>query len=186
MRRLILSMHVSLDGFTAGPNGEMDWIKLDPALFDFVGKLTDTADAALFGRITYEMMQSYWPTAADKPNATRHDKEHAAWYKKVHKYVLSRTLDGSDLNNTTIISDNLVTNIQKLKQQQGKNIMIFGSPSASHALTAQCLIDDYWLFVNPILLGRGIPVFKNITERINLKLLESKTFSDVIGLHYSK
>ena len=70
-------MHTSLDAFVAGPNGEMDWIKLDAALFDFVGEMTDKADTAIYGRVTYELMENYWPTAADKPGATKHDEIHA-------------------------------------------------------------------------------------------------------------
>ena len=92
MRKLILSLHTSLDGFVAGSNGEMDWIKLDDEIFDLVGKFTVEADTALYGRKTYQMMESYWPTAADKPDATKHDIEHSQWYNKVNTVILSRTL----------------------------------------------------------------------------------------------
>ena len=185
MRNLIFFMHTSLDGFVAGPNGEMNWITLDEALFDFVGTMTDKADAALYGRVTYEMMQAYWPKAGEKPNASKHDKEHSAWYNKVSKIVLSKTLSEKKLNNTTVISDNLAENINKIKNQPGKNILIFGSPRASHSLLSLGLIDEFWLFVNPILLGKGMPLFKNVTERTKLKFIESKTFAcGVIALHY--
>lgn len=180
-------MHTSLDGFVAGLNGEMNWIKFDDELFDFVGSMTDKADTALYGRVTYEMMQSYWPTAAEQPNASKHDKEHSAWYNKVSKIVLSKTMNEKGLDNTTIISDRLADNINKIKNQDGKNILIFGSPRASHSLLAQGLIDEFWLFVNPVLLGQGIPLFKNVVETTQLKLIESKTFScGVIALHYEK
>ncbi|HXU27919.1 MAG TPA: dihydrofolate reductase family protein [Bacteroidia bacterium] len=185
MRNLIFFMHTSLDGFVAGPNGEMNWITLDEALFDFVGTMTDKADAALYGRVTYEMMQAYWPKAGEKPNASKHDKEHSAWYNKVSKIVLSKTLSEKGLNNTTVISDHLAENINKIKKQDGKNILIFGSPRASHSLLSAGLIDEFWLFVNPILLGKGMPLFKDITETTKLKLIESKTFAcGVIALHY--
>jgi dihydrofolate reductase len=92
MRKLIFSMHTLLDGFVAGPNGAMRWINVNDEIFDFVGAITDKADAALYGRVTYEMMQGYWPTAGDDPNASKHDKEHSAWYNKVSKIVLSRTM----------------------------------------------------------------------------------------------
>src|SRR6478736_8267018 len=108
MRNLIFFMHTSLDGFVAGLNGEMDWINLDDAMFDFVATMTDQADTALYGRVTYEMMQSYWPTAGDQPNASKHDKEHSAWYKKVPKVVLSTTMSKEGLDNTTVISEKLV------------------------------------------------------------------------------
>lgn len=180
-------MHASLDGFVGGPKGEMNWITVDDEIFDFVGNMTAQADTALYGRVTYEMMEAYWPTAADQPNATKHDKEHSVWYAKVAKVVLSTTLDGTGLQNTQVISDNLIENITRLKQQPGKNILIFGSPRASHSLLQLGLIDEYWIFVNPVLIGQGIPLFKNVTYTIRLKLLEGKTFaSGVVALHYRK
>ncbi|HSZ71657.1 MAG TPA: dihydrofolate reductase family protein [Cytophagaceae bacterium] len=185
MRKLIFFMHTSLDGFVAGLNGEMDWIRLDEELFDFVGTMTDKADTALYGRVTYEMMQSYWPTAGDGPNASKHDKEHSAWYNKVSKIVLSKTLSEKGLHNTTVISDHLADRINKIKNEEGENILIFGSPRASHSLLSLGLIDEFWLFVNPILLGHGMPLFKDVMERTPLKLIETKTFPcGVIALHY--
>ena len=187
MRNLIFFMHTSLDGFVAGLNGEMDWINLDDAMFDFVATMTDQADTALYGRVTYEMMQSYWPTAGEQLNATKHDIEHSTWYNKVSKIVLSKTIHETGLHNTKVISDQLSYNINKLKQQEGKNILIFGSPGASRSLLNQGLIDEFWLFVNPIILGQGKPLFKNITGTTKLKLAEPKTFAcGVIALHYEK
>jgi len=178
-------MHTSLDGFVAGLNGEMGWIKVDDAIFDFVGTMTDQADTALYGRVTYQMMQSYWPTAGEQPNASKHDKEHSAWYNTVSKIVLSKTISEKGLDNTIVISDQLADNINKIKKQDGKNILIFGSPAASHSLMSHGLIDEFWLFVNPVLLGQGIPLFKNVTETTKLELKETKTFScGVIALHY--
>ena len=178
-------MHTSLDGFVAGPNGEMNWISIDEEMFDFVATMTDKADTALYGRVTYEMMQSYWPNAGKQANASKHDKEHSAWYNKVSKVVLSKTLSGKELENTTVISDHLAENINKIKDQAGKNVLIFGSPRASHSLLSLGLIDEFWLFVNPVLLGEGMPLFKGISEMTNLNLLETKRFScGVIALHY--
>src|SRR6476620_576455 len=162
MRKIISFMHVSLDGFVAGPNGEMDWIKVDEELFDYVGKRIGEGDTSLYGRITYELMESYWPTAADQPNASQHDIQHSKWYAQVHKVVLSRTLDEEALENTTVISDNLTDRINEIKQQPGKDILLFGSPTATHSLLQQDLIDGFWLFLNPIILGRGIPLFEGI------------------------
>ena len=180
-------MHTSLDGFVAGPKGEMNWIKVDEEMFDFVATMTDTADTALYGRVTYEMMQSYWPKAGEQPNASKHDKEHSAWYNKVSKVVLSRTISEKGLDNTTVISGQLADNINKIKKQDGKNILIFGSPGASRSLLNEGLIDEFWLFVNPIILGQGIPLFKGITGMTKLKLVESKNFDcGVIALHYAK
>lgn len=178
-------MHVSLDGFVAGPGGEMDWIKLDDEMFDLVGGFTNDADTALYGRVTWEMMDNYWPTAADKPNATKHDIEHSQWYNKVDKLVLSKTMRGKKTDKIKFISDNVFSEINSFKQAPGKNVMIFGSPTAAHSLMEYNLIDEYWLFINPILLGQGIPLFANIKTRINLKPLETKVFHcGVTALHY--
>ena len=127
-------MHISLDGFVAGPNGEMNWIRADEEIFDHVGKRISKGDTALYGRVTYQLMESYWPTAANKPNASKHDMEHSAWYKQVHKLVLSKTLKDVALPNTTIIRDNLSDSINKIKQQGDKDILLFGSPTATHSL----------------------------------------------------
>ena len=185
MRKIVLFMHTSLDGFVAGPNGEMDWINVDAEIFDYAGQRTNEADTALYGRVTYQMMESYWPTAADQPGATKHDIEHSHWYNKVVKVILSRTMKGATPANTIIIADNVTHEINKLKPVSGKDILIFGSPTASHTLMAENLIDDYWLFINPVLLGQGIPLFKDIKNRAALKLVESHPFSvGVVCLHY--
>lgn len=187
MRKIVQFMHVSLDGFVAGPNGEMGWIKVDNEIFDFAAKRTNESDLALYGRNTYDMMEAYWPTAADKPNPTKHDIEHSAWYMQVDKVVLSRTLKGKVINKVKIISDNVASEILNLKQGNGKEIIIFGSPSASHSLMRENLVDEFWLFVNPILLGEGVPMFKDIQEKTKLKLLATHVFpSGVICLHYEK
>ena len=97
MRKLVLFMHTSLDGFVASIKGEMNWMHIDEELFDYAGNRTNESDLALYGRKTFEMMEGYWPTAASKPNASRHDIEHSTWYNQVQKIVLSKTLDGSKL-----------------------------------------------------------------------------------------
>jgi dihydrofolate reductase len=187
MRKLVVFMHVTLDGFVAGPKGEMDWINVDDDIFEYAGKQTDLADTALYGKNTFLMMNGYWPTASKQPNASKHDIQHSNWYNQVKKVVLSKTLKEKDYPGIRIVRDNLETEINKLKQETGKNILIFGSPAAVHSLMSSNLIDDYWLFVNPILLGNGIPMFKYINERINVKLSESNIFSPgVVCLHYEK
>jgi len=178
-------MHTSLDGFVAGPNGEMNWIHVDEQLFDYAGRETDNADIALYGRVTYQMMESYWPTAGDQPNASKHDIEHSRWYNDVTKVVLSTSMKGEKLNKTIIISDDIANEIQKLKKGEGKNILMFGSPTAAQSLMRYNLIDDYWLFINPIVLGEGIPLFNGTKHQ--LKLLSAQSFSSgVVGLHYEK
>jgi dihydrofolate reductase len=177
MRKLISFMHISLDGFVAGPNGEMDWIKVDEEIFDFVGARISEGETALYGRKTFEMMEGYWPTAADQPDASKHDIEHSRWYKKVHKIVLSRTLSNEGLTNTQIISDNLEEKIKAAKQEKGKEILLFGSPTATHSLIERDLIDGYWLFLNPVLLGKGIPLFTGIKNKTELDLISTRRFA---------
>jgi dihydrofolate reductase len=188
MRKIISFMHISLDGFVAGPNGEMNWIKVDEEIFDHVHKRISETDTALYGRVTYQMMENYWPAAGDEPGASKHDIEHSKWYKKVHKVVLSKTIKDTRLTNTTIISDNLPDRINQIKQSPGgggKEIALFGSPTATHALIQLNLIDGYWLFVNPIILGRGIPLFADVKDQIKLKLLGTRQFtSGVTELDY--
>ncbi|HLP21272.1 MAG TPA: dihydrofolate reductase family protein [Chitinophagales bacterium] len=184
MRKLVQHMHVSLDGFVTDQSGGMGWIHVDDEIFDFVGSITKEADTGLYGRVTFGMMEGYWPTAADNPNASKHDLEHAQWYKAASKVVLSRTLQ-SALDKTQIVSDNLAEQIEKLKGEPGKNIIIFGSPGAAHSLMQANLVDEYWLFVNPVLIGGGKPLFANIQQKTNLRLIETKTFaSGVVAMHY--
>lgn len=187
MRKLILSNHVSLDGFVAGPKGEMDWIYVDDELFEYAAVLTNEADTALYGRVTFQMMDAYWPTAGDKLNASKHDLEHSSWYKSVAKYVASSTLTSGKTNNTHFLSGNIPEKITELKQRPGKNILIFGSPSLAHTLMQHNLIDEYWFFVNPVLVGNGIPLYKNNKTKVALTLKEiNKLACGVIALHYLK
>jgi len=187
MRNLIFFMHTSLGGRLTVKKRKMDWIKVDEEMFDFVATMTEQADTALYGRVTYEMMQSYWPKAGEQPNASKHDIEHSTWYNRVSKVVLSRTMKETGLQNTTVINDQLSEKINSIKHRGDKNILIFGSPRASQSLLNQGLIDEFWLFVNPIILGQGMPLFKNITGTTKLKFVESKTFTcGVIALHYAK
>lgn len=189
MRKLISFMHISLDGFVAGPNGEMDWIKMDDELFQHVEKRISKGDTALYGRTTYQMMESYWPGAADQPGATRHDIAHAKWYKNVRKIVLSGSLSAAGLPNTVVISGKLSDKIGALKNAQGgseEDILIFGSPRATHALMQEGLVDGFWLFVNPVLLGQGISLFKNVKGKIALKLNTANAFGNgVTELNYT-
>lgn len=178
-------MHISLDGFVAGPNGEMGWIKIDEEIFDYVGKRISESDTALYGRTTYQLMENYWPSAGNRPAATTHDIEHSKWYNGVHKIVLSKTMKDPGLTNTKIISESLSDRINIIKQQAGKDILVFGSPTATHSLIQLNLIDGYWLFVNPIILGQGIPLFVDIKNKTKLKLLTTRQFTcGVTELNY--
>lgn len=178
MRKVVQFMHVSLDGFAAGPNGEMDWILIDDLMFDFVNERTKQSDAAIYGRKTWEMMDGYWPTAGDKPNASKHDREHSAWYNKIDKYVLSRTIKPDPSKKVKVIGSDLAREMADIKNGKGREILIFGSPSTGHALARLGLVDEYWLFVNPVLIGKGIPMFDGQKEITKLKLTKTHTFNN--------
>lgn len=185
MRKVISFVHVSLDGFVAAPKGEMSWITINEEIFDYVGELLAPIDTALYGRVTFEMMENYWPTAADAPDASKHDREHSRWYKNAKKIVLSESLRGKSFANTTIISGGVADEIKKAKQANGSDILIFGSPRATHSLMKEDLVDGYWMFLNPVVLGSGIPLFANIQGKTQLNLVESKKLScGVIALQF--
>ena len=186
MRKIISFMHISLDGFVAGPNGEMNWITVNEEIFDFIGKRIGETDTALYGRVTYQMMEGYWPTAGDEPDASRHDIQHSNWYKNTNKVVLSKTMKDASLPKTKIISENLSKEINEIKEKGDNEILVFGSPTATHSLIQHNLIDGYWLFVNPIILGQGIPLFTGIKDKIKLNLLNTRQFaSGVTELNYT-
>lgn len=185
MGKIVLFMHSSLDGFAAGSKGEMNWIHVDQEIFDYIAQRIAATHTALYGRTTFEMMESYWPTAANQPDASKHDIEHAAWYKAAHKIVLSNTLDQTKFANTTVIGSNYPTELRKIKQETSGEILLFGSPSTAHELLKENLIDECWLFINPVLLGQGIPVFKDIKANQALQLIKTKVFdSGVVCLHH--
>jgi dihydrofolate reductase len=188
-RQVILLEHVSLDGFLAGPNGEMDWIHLDEELFDAVNSITSTADTALFGRITYSMMEGYWPHAADQPGASRHDVEHSRWLNGATKLVFSNTLESAPWGpsgTATLVRDDPASAVRRLKQQPGADMLLVGSASLARTLIAHGLIDDYWLNLNPVILGGGTPLFPSRPTPLDLTLVASRTFSSgVLSLHYT-
>lgn len=185
MRNLVYFKHISLDGFVSRLNGELDWIKLDDSdlTYDFITTKTLKFSTALYGRVIYEMMQSYWLTAGEQPNASKNTNQLSTWYKKVSKIVLSKTINENGLDNTIVISNRLADKLNEIKQD-GSDILTFVGPEASHLLLKEGLIDEFLLFIHPVMLGQGIPLFKNVTDT-KLKLLETKTFpSGVIAVHY--
>ena len=189
MGKIVLFMHSSLDGFAAGAKREMNWIHVDQEIFDYVEERIAKTNTALYGRATFQMMENYWPTAADKPNASRHDIEHSKWYGDVHKIVLSTSMSDRVLANTTIISDHQSEKLNEIKRSTtngDEDILLFGSPTATHSLMQRNLIDGYWLFVNPVILGRGVPLFAAIKDKVGLKLLNTRRFtSGVTELNYT-
>lgn len=187
VRKIISLMHVSLDGFAAGLHGELEWAAVDEEMYQDVTDLLRTVDTALYGRMTYHMMEGYWPTVPSDPASTALERQHAHWVEHVQKIVFSRTLETAEWNNTRVIKENIAEEVVKLKQAPGMNLMIFGSPSITHTLMHLGLIDEYRITVNPVILGSGIPLFTGIKEQVALKLLAARTFrSGVVGLHYRK
>jgi dihydrofolate reductase len=186
MRKLVAFMHISLDGYTAPPNGEFDWMTYTEELAVDAGKLSNGASAAMYGRNTYQGMESYWPTVLNNPNNTAQEREHAAWVENIHKIVISRTLDKVTWNNTTLIKENVAAEVKKLKAQGDSYILIFGSPSLTHSLAALGLIDEYRVNVHPASLSSGTPLFAQGAPITKLALTSSRTFeSGVVGLHYA-
>jgi dihydrofolate reductase len=186
MRKLVLFMHVSLDGFAADPNGGLDFLSYDHELQQYADELVKTVGSPVYGRTTYQLMESYWPTVLKKPDAAGHALAHAQWVENVPKIVFSKTLNEVTWNNTQLIKGNLAEEVKKLKQQPGKDLAIFGSPGLAASLMNLGLIDEYKLTVHPIILGNGISAFANNTTKSTLKLLDSKTLkSGVLTLHYT-
>ena len=185
MRKVVLFMHVSLDGYVAGTNGELDWISYDTELEEKAEEIVRNVGSPMYGRITYQMMESYWPTVLKNPAAaSKHDLEHAQWVENIPKIVFSKTLRKAKWNNTLLIKENIPEELSKLKQQPGKDLVIFGSPGLSHHLMSLNLIDAYQLTVNPVLLGNGIPLFKNIKNKTALKLTQSERLKSGVLVNY--
>ena len=180
-------MHLSLDGFAADANGGLNWASYDEELMRYAGDIVATVGSPVYGRVTYELMAGYWPSRLNDPNADAHSKAHAQWVDGVTKYVFSRTMKKADWNNTIVINDNIAGAINELKQQPGKDLVIFGSPTLAHSFMELDLIDEYQLTINPVLLGSGKPAWDLIKSKTNLKLLKGTILkSGVLGLHYAK
>jgi dihydrofolate reductase len=172
MRKVILFNMATLDGFFAGPNGEIDWHHVDEEFNDFAIDQLGLADGLLFGRVTYQLMASYWPTEA----AIRNDPVVAGKMNTLPKIVFSRTLETAEWNNTKLVKGNVAEEITKLKQQPGKDLLLFGSADLASTITQLGLFDEYRVMVNPVVLGSGKPLFKDVNQRLDLKLEKTKTF----------
>ena len=183
MRKVIVSNFVSLDGFMARPNGELDWFVVNEEFFDYANDLIKKVDTILYGRVTYEGMARYWPTV------TSPDDIMAERINNLPKLVFTKTLKSvswGDYNTVRLAKDSLGDEVTKLKQQAGKDIVIYGSGNIASQLTQLGLIDEYQLVVCPVVLGKGLPQFRNIDPSIKLKLLETTPFkSGSILLKYA-
>ncbi len=186
MRKLILIVHTSFDGFVAGPKGVFDNFTPGEESLEFVCSVTNDADAALFGRLSFQLLDSHWPKAADLPNATKNAIHYSNWYNSVPKFVLSKTLQPGNSKNTYVIYENIPAEINKIKQDGDKNILMFGGPTAAHSLIELNLLDGFWLILHPVIFGEGIPLFKeDIKEVIKLNLVTSTQLPNgIIALNY--
>lgn len=189
MRKLVVLEHISLDGFLAAPDRSLDWANVDDEIWDFVEPPIMACDTAIYGRRTYEMMAAYWPTAADSPDASPHDVEHSRWVARATKLVFSRTLSSAPWGTratATVVREAAQDAMRRIKQEPGGDMVLLGSASVAHALIREGLVDEYYLTVNPVLLGEGIPMFPKIAQPQRLTLLETRRFtSGVVGLHYT-
>jgi dihydrofolate reductase len=181
MRKLYVFNMVTLDGYFEGPNREIDWHNVDEEFNEFAIEQLNATDLLLFGRVTYELMAGYWPT----PEAIKNDPMVAGAMNSASKIVFSRTLKKADWNNTRLIKDNIPGEMAKLKQQPGKEIAIFGSSNLAATFIQHGLIDEVRIIVNPVVLGKGKPLFSGIREKLSLKLLKTKVFkSGNVLLYY--
>jgi dihydrofolate reductase len=184
MPNVIYSMSVSLDGFIAGPDDELDWSVPDEELHQFHNDQVRELGAHLLGRRLYETM-TYWESAEQQPSFGPVEREFAGLWQELPKIVFSTTLE-SVVGNTTLLRGGVVEEVEKLKRQPGKDIGVGGAGLAA-ALIAENLVDEYRLFFNPVVLGAGTPYLPALDRRIDLQLAERREFgSRVVYLRYTR
>ena len=179
MRKLIAAINMTLDGFC-----DHAAMIADDEIHQHYNEILSHADTLLYGRITYQLMKSYWPSVVKNPTGNKPIDEFAVLIDNISKIVFSRTLKNADWQNTQLKKEVIKEDVLELKRQAGKNILV-GSPSLIVTLTQLELIDEYQLCVQPIVLGSGLPLFKSVKNRVKLKLLKTKTFScGAVTLYY--
>lgn len=182
MNKLIVSNLVTLDGFIAGPQGELDWFRADEEFLGYARELCRSIGAILFGRRTYEMMAAYWP----REEAAKNDPIVAERMNNLPKVVVSTTLSQVEWNNSRLIRDRIAENVHELKEKANGDIAIFGSGLLVSSLLPHRLIDELRLFVHPVILGRGQPEFSGMTGRVELNFAGARPFkSGIILLTYN-
>ena len=175
MRKLVVFNMVSLDGFFVDGQGDMSWAHKNDAEWNaFVNENASGNGVLVFGRITYELMASYWPT----PMALQNSPVVAKGMNDMPKIVFSRTLDDASWSNTKLVKGDLAAEMRKLKKEPGPNMVILGSGSIVSQLAQQNLIDEYQIALSPIVLGHGRTMFEGVQEKLNLKLTKSRTFGN--------
>jgi dihydrofolate reductase len=185
MRRIVTTTWITLDGFIAGPDNAMDWVMVDQDMGQYEDAIVSAADTLLLGRVTYESFAGSWPRVPDNPDASEGEREYARKLNALRKVVFSKTLPSADWNNSTLLREIEPAEIEKMKQEPGRDMLIYGSASVVRALINHGLIDEYQLLVHPVILGAGKPLFQDITEKQSLELVKTKPFpSGVMGLYY--
>ncbi len=181
MRRVLFFMMITVDGYYAGPDGGIDWHNVDGEFNDFAIAQLNEVDTLLFGRETYELMASYWPTR----DAVQDDPVVAGKMNSLPKIVFSTTLGDVTWQNTRLIRDNVAAEVKRLKQQEGQDLLILGSSKLASTFIDQGLLDEARLMVNPVALGRGKSLFAGINDRLRLRLTKTRTFgSGNVLLYY--
>jgi dihydrofolate reductase len=180
MRKIIVFENITLDGFMSGLKGETDWAIRDKEVTQLATTGKNSVDMFLFGRVTYDLMAGFWPTAAGKAA----NQIFADLLNNTPKIVFSKTLKTANWENTKVINEISKEEVRKMKQSEGYDMMIFGSGTIVGELTNLGLVDEYQLMVNPVILGKGIPLFKDVKKKINLKLVKTKIFKNGIVLNY--
>jgi dihydrofolate reductase len=184
MRKIVLFISVSLDGYFEGPNRELDWNVINDEFLRHVNDVLREMSVFLEGRVTYELMHAYWPTADQDPAATETVLDFAGIWRKTPKYVFSRTLQETGEPNATILREVVPEQIEQLKSQPGGD-MVVGGPDLLKTFLALNLVDEMRIYVHPVILGRGHRLFSEAGAPRSLRLLETRTFSNGIALlHY--
>ncbi|MDE3230232.1 MAG: dihydrofolate reductase [Chloroflexota bacterium] len=172
MRKLFVSNMISIDGYYAGPNDEIDWHNVDAEFNEMAAEMLDSVDTLVFGRVTYDLMASYWPT----PAGIADDPTIASKMNALGKVVFSRTLSAVDWNGARLAQSALADEIARLKAEPGKDMVIFGSGTIVTQLTQLGLIDEFRLYVSPVILGAGKSLFAGVTGRPPLRLVSARAF----------
>jgi dihydrofolate reductase len=189
MRKLVLTEWISADGYTAGPDNDMSFVgeSFDDEMGQYESDILDRADTLVLGRVTYESFAGSWPHVPDNPNASEAEKDYARRLNSMRKIVFSRSLGSADWNNSTLERQIDADAIRRLKQADGKDVLIYGSAKLVQQLTALDLIDEYQLLVHPVLLGGGSRLFGELDARRRLKLVSARPFaSGVVLLTYQR
>ena len=186
MRKIKLQMQLSLDGFVCGPQGQMDWLvwDWDDVLKNYAADLTNSADTFLLGRATGEGMAVYWPTVASNPESKEEDRWMADKLNNLPKVVFSKTVTHINWTNARVATD-ITQEVRELKNEPGKDIIIYGGAGIVSSFMRENLIDEYHLFINPVIIGKGKTIFRNIRQKANLKLIHTtESTTGIVILYY--